>query len=36
MTKLTIDEARTWATGHLLAAGAICGLIGLVIGAVLF
>lgn len=38
MTKFNQYEvqAKTWATGHLVAAAAICGAVGLIVGALLF
>jgi len=34
--KTEVSKARTWATSHLVAAGAICLAVGLVVGALLF
>lgn len=31
-----VNTAHTWATGHLVLAAVICGLIGVVVGATLF
>ena len=31
-----VNTARTWATGHLVLAGVICAVIGVVVGALLF
>lgn len=30
------DQARTWATAHIVAAAVICGVVGFVLGAILF
>jgi len=31
-----VSRAKTWATGHLVLAGIICGLAGILVGAILF